>query len=35
MPKLVALYLLDIAPHHKNVTDAAQQIKPFCCKATK
>jgi len=35
MPKLVALYLFDIAPHHMNVTDAVQQIKLFCCKATK
>jgi hypothetical protein len=35
MPKLEALYLFDIAPHHDNVTDAVQQIKCFCCKATK
>ena len=35
MPKLEVLYLFDIALHHVNVTDAVQQIKSFCCKATK
>jgi hypothetical protein len=34
MPKLVVQYLFNIAPHHVNVTDAVQQIKYFCCKAT-
>ena len=35
MPKFGVHYLFNIALHHVNVTDAVQQIKCFCCKATK